>query len=108
MYISKAKVSAVPYSIIVYVLILAGFLTYSAKMATDMMQKINFRMPVKSSTSLLQHSKDTSPSVNDNTIVLSYYWNRLGWKDSFSKSFFTDRQRKYAQHLSLESVYTPF
>jgi hypothetical protein len=46
----------------------------------------------------------------DNTIVLSYhvdYWDRLGWKDRFSKALFSDRQRNYAQRFNLESIYTP-
>ncbi|MEO5997402.1 MAG: DUF1223 domain-containing protein [Chitinophagaceae bacterium] len=47
---------------------------------------------------------------NDNIYILSYhvdYWNRLGWKDIFSKAEFSERQKRYASHLSLESVYTP-
>jgi hypothetical protein len=42
--------------------------------------------------------------------ILSYhvdYWNRLGWKDEFSKAAYSNRQRQYANHLSLNSVYTP-
>lgn len=35
------------------------------------------------------------------------YWNRLGWKDQFSKSVYSDRQRKYAQTFNLDGVYTP-
>ncbi len=45
-----------------------------------------------------------------NVYVLSYhvdYWNRLGWIDSFSMPEFTTRQRQYASHFSLESIYTP-
>ena len=41
--------------------------------------------------------------------ILAYhvdYWNRLGWKDSFSSSDFTKRQRNYAAYLH-SSVYTP-
>ncbi|WP_345235931.1 DUF1223 domain-containing protein [Hymenobacter saemangeumensis] len=34
------------------------------------------------------------------------YWNRLGWKDSFSSSEFTERQRVYAQRFG-EGSYTP-
>lgn len=43
-------------------------------------------------------------------IVLSYhvdYWDRLGWKDPFSKAIFSERQRVYSQKLHTESVYTP-
>ncbi len=46
----------------------------------------------------------------DQVIVLSYhvdYWDRLGWKDPFSQSIFSDRQRQYAQQFNLRSVYTP-
>ncbi len=42
--------------------------------------------------------------------VLAYhvdYWDRLGWKDAFSSSLFSDRQRDYAVNFKLESIYTP-
>jgi hypothetical protein len=42
--------------------------------------------------------------------VLSYhvdYWNRLGWKDEFSKPAFSARQSQYARYLSLDGIYTP-
>jgi hypothetical protein len=45
-----------------------------------------------------------------NIIPLSFhvdYWNNLGWKDPFSSSKFSDRQREYGQHFRLESIYTP-
>lgn len=35
------------------------------------------------------------------------YWDRLGWKDSFSTAGFTQRQHEYAAKFNLESVYTP-
>lgn len=35
------------------------------------------------------------------------YWDRLGWKDGFSDARYTERQRRYASWLHLESVYTP-
>lgn len=35
------------------------------------------------------------------------YWNRLGWKDPFSKEVYTDRQRKYGATLNTSSIYTP-
>jgi len=35
------------------------------------------------------------------------YWNRLGWKDSFSNALYSQRQRDYAGFLGSESVYTP-
>ncbi|MEO8308095.1 MAG: DUF1223 domain-containing protein [Pseudomonadota bacterium] len=35
------------------------------------------------------------------------YWNDLGWQDKFSQLRFDERQRRYAQQLSLASTYTP-
>ena len=35
------------------------------------------------------------------------YWNRLGWKDRFSRPEYSARQRKYAEAMKLRSVYTP-
>ncbi|MEM7302088.1 MAG: DUF1223 domain-containing protein [Pseudomonadota bacterium] len=35
------------------------------------------------------------------------YWNYLGWKDTFSKAEFTDRQRRYAISMRRRQIYTP-
>ena len=43
-------------------------------------------------------------------LVLTYavdYWDYLGWKDTFAKPEFTDRQRAYARRLGIAEVYTP-
>jgi len=42
--------------------------------------------------------------------ILAYhvdYWDRLGWKDSFSSARNSKRQHQYANWLRLNSVYTP-
>ena len=47
---------------------------------------------------------------NQNVYVLSYhvdYWNRLGWKDPFSKKEFTQLQYNYADQFRERRVYTP-
>lgn len=47
---------------------------------------------------------------NSNVIVMSYhvdYWNKLGWKDPFSKRAYTELQYKYARKFNSSSVYTP-
>lgn len=47
---------------------------------------------------------------NRNIFILSYhvdYWNRLGWKDVFSSSLYSDRQKQYADIFQLKSIYTP-
>lgn len=35
------------------------------------------------------------------------YWNRLGWKDPFSKTEYSNRQREYSQNFNADNVYTP-
>jgi len=35
------------------------------------------------------------------------YWDYLGWKDTFAKPDFADRQRAYAAKLGVAEVYTP-
>jgi hypothetical protein len=43
-------------------------------------------------------------------LALTYavdYWDYLGWKDTFAKPEFADRQRDYAQRLGIAEVYTP-
>lgn len=35
------------------------------------------------------------------------YWDYLGWKDTFAKPEFTDRQRAYDKRFGLRDVYTP-
>jgi hypothetical protein len=35
------------------------------------------------------------------------YWDRLGWKDTFGKAEFTERQRAYVAPLGNRSPYTP-
>ncbi len=46
----------------------------------------------------------------ENVFILAYhvdYWNRLGWKDPFSKPEYSQRQSQYASKFNLNSVYTP-
>lgn len=49
-------------------------------------------------------------AVKGDVLALSYhvdYWNYLGWKDTFSKAEFTERQQRYAQSFDRRGVYTP-
>jgi len=45
-----------------------------------------------------------------NVLVLGYhvdYWNKLGWKDTFSNASFTQRQEYYSNIFRLNNIYTP-
>lgn len=49
-------------------------------------------------------------SKRDGVLALTYsvdYWDYLGWKDTFAKPAFADRQRAYAKKFALRDVPTP-
>ena len=49
-------------------------------------------------------------SARADVLALSFaitYWDRLGWKDTFAKGQFTDRQWQYAHAMHQSNVYTP-
>lgn len=49
-------------------------------------------------------------STRADVLALSFavtYWDRLGWKDTFAKPAYTERQRAYAQRGQSDGVYTP-
>jgi hypothetical protein len=49
-------------------------------------------------------------SGRPDVLALSFsvtYWDRLGWKDTFGKAEFTDRQWRYARAMRHDGVYTP-
>ena len=55
-------------------------------------------------------SKIQKESKDKPVYVLAYhvdYWNRLGWKDVFSKAEFSKRQVAYGQWLNNPQIYTP-
>jgi hypothetical protein len=49
-------------------------------------------------------------SERPDVLALSFavtYWDRLGWKDTFDKPQFTERQWQYARAMGRQDVYTP-
>jgi len=50
-----------------------------------------------------------SYSNREDIIALSFhvdYWNRLGWKDPFSRQEYSERQREYSSSFKSSSLYT--
>jgi hypothetical protein len=59
---------------------------------------------------VLARLEDEQPNADAEIITLAMhvdYWDRLGWKDAFSSSFYSERQNSYAESFKSGSVYTP-
>lgn len=59
---------------------------------------------------LLSEISNEAKLKNQNIYCLAYhvdYWNKLGWKDPFSKFQFTRRQENYSRVLPSKELYTP-
>ncbi len=54
--------------------------------------------------------ENEQPNTDAEIITLAFhvdYWNRLGWKDEFSSSLYSERQNGYADRFKSDSIYTP-
>jgi hypothetical protein len=59
---------------------------------------------------LLRRLLEEQPVEGVEVIAISEhvdYWDRLGWKDSFSSNIFTRRQEEYGRALRRNPIYTP-
>ncbi|CAM3859167.1 thioredoxin family protein [Mucilaginibacter galii] len=55
-------------------------------------------------------AKISKETLNRPVYILSFhvdYWNRLGWKDVYSKAEFSARQKRYTDWMHLSGAYTP-
>ena len=102
---------------------LIGFLAVSAPVGSGVAEADGARVPVvvelfssegcsscPPADALLARLDREQPIAGVDVIALEMhvdYWNQLGWRDPFSQSAFSARQRAHAYFMGTRSVYTP-
>jgi len=59
---------------------------------------------------LLSELRSSGEAAGVEVVPLSFhvdYWNYIGWTDPFSSARWSERQRRYAEALNLDTIYTP-
>ena len=118
-----------PFKIVLILMVAGGFLSFFVGRKTT-------NQPLQSSNNSPTNSENSSKGVavlelytsegcsscppaddilrgvvnQENVFAMAFhvtYWNRLGWKDSFSQKTFDERQYAYASRFQKDGVYTP-
>ena len=81
-----------------------------ARLLLDTVEDHELLDPTLTAEEILYRTVAAEKKNGSNIFVLEYhvdYWNRLGWKDPFSKNQFTKRQNNYSSVLQQRELYTP-
>ncbi|MGY5353247.1 DUF1223 domain-containing protein [Wenyingzhuangia sp. IMCC45533] len=94
-------------------LVLAIFLFHISKITAQNKTPVVFELFTSQGCSSCPPADSVLKEIKENykgAYVLSYhvdYWNRLGWKDHFSKADFSRYQSQYCHQLKSKYTYTP-
>lgn len=115
------KTTERPHAPLLFVVVLAVLAPFRFAVASDPPQNNPSPVLVELFTSegcsscppadaLLKKLDASQPVPGAEVIVLSEhvdYWNHDGWRDAYSSSFFTERQKNYERRLRVQGPYTP-